>query len=112
MISTRQIRAYIAKNGKCYYEEWIDALTTETRNRIMYEVNKLMFGLGFQKDLKQKLWVLKIDNGPGYRVYFYHESSELILLLAGSLKKNQQRTIALCRKLITEIEEDKKLKKG
>ena len=66
-----------------------------------------MFGIGWQKNLGEKLMELKIDAGPGYRVYFYRDGDEVILLLAGSPKKTQERTIRLCRKLIKEIEEEK-----
>ncbi len=102
------LKAYTARNGKNYYAEWMDSLKADTRRRILSEVNKLMFGIGWQKNLGEKLWELKIVTGPGYRVYYYRDRDEVILLLAGSLKKAQERTIKLCRKLIKEIEEDKK----
>ncbi len=37
---------------------------------------------------------LKIDFGPGYRVYFGHDGSEVVILLAGGTKKRQQQDIA------------------
>ena len=107
-----QVISYVAKNGKNYYDEWITTLTGDIRRRVLASVNKMMFGIGLQKNLGEKLWELKIDIGLGYRAYFYHEGNEIILLLSGSNKKAQQRTIKLCRKLIKEIEEDKKSEKG
>jgi putative addiction module killer protein len=106
------LRTHAARNGRHYYEEWIGTLNGDTRRRVLSDVNKLIFGIGFQKSLGDKLWELKIDVGPGYRAYYYKDGTEVILLLAGSDKKRQERTIALCRKLIKEIEEDKKTQKG
>lgn len=36
---------------------------------------------------------LVIDFGPGYRVYFGNKNKKLVIILAGSAKKNQQKTI-------------------
>jgi putative addiction module killer protein len=71
-------------------------------------VKKLTLGLGLHKNLGSKLWELKIDVGPGYRVYFYKDGLQIILLLAGSDKSGQKRTIELARSLIKEIENDKR----
>jgi putative addiction module killer protein len=104
---TFQLTSYVARNGKNYYDEWIESLDRNVRFDILAQVKKLAVGLGVQKNLGEKLWELKIDEGPGYRVYFVREGAELILLLAGSDKKRQARTIKLARKLILEIEAQK-----
>jgi putative addiction module killer protein len=92
---------------KNYYDEWIESLDRNVRFDVLPQVKKLAVGLGFQKNLGEKLWELKIDEGPGYRVYFVHDGAKVILLLAGSDKKRQSRTIKLARKLIQEIEAQK-----
>ena len=107
-----QLLSYQANNGKNYYDEWIDSLDRNVRFDILAQVKKIEVGLGWQKELGEKLWELKIDVGPGYRVYFCRDGAEVILLLAGSDKKRQKRTIALARKLIREIEEHKHTRKG
>jgi len=102
-----QLTSYVARNGKNYYDEWIELLYRNVRFAVLSQIKKLAVGLGFQKNLGEKLWELKIDDGPGYRVYFVHEGAEVILLLAGPDKKLQARTIKLTRKLIQEIEAQK-----
>jgi len=106
------LKAHVAGNGKAYYDEWIESLDRNVKFDVLRQVKKLTIGLGKQKNLGDKLWELKIEEGPGYRAYFYHDGSEVILLLAGSDKKKQERTIELARKLIREIEEDKTKQKG
>lgn len=48
---------------------------------------------------------LKIDVGPGYRVYFTRRGSELIILLAGGDKSSQQRDIASAVEMARNLEE-------
>lgn len=87
-----QLLSYQANNGKNYYDEWIDSLDRNVRFDILAQVKKIEVGLGWQKELGEKLWELKIDVGPGYRVYFCRDGAEVILLLAGS-EKNDRREL-------------------
>jgi putative addiction module killer protein len=109
---TFHLASYLARNGKNYYDEWIESLDRNVRFDVLAQVKKLAIGLGIQKNLGEKLWELKIEEGPGYRAYFYRDGAEVILLLAGSDKKRQERTITLARHLIQEIEEQKRARKG
>lgn len=42
---------------------------------------------------------LRIDHGPGYRVYFTQRGTTLVVLLAGGIKDTQQRDIERARRL-------------
>lgn len=44
-----------------------------------------------------------IDYGPGYRIYFARKGDEIIILLAGSTKKSQEKSILEAKKLWKEI---------
>ena len=46
---------------------------------------------------------MKIDYGPGYRLYFVRRADELIILLCGGDKSSQDRDIKQARKLAKEI---------
>ncbi len=50
----------------------------------------------------------RIDSGPGYRIYFGRNGDNLILLLAGSTKRRQQRTIAEAQSLWREYKRRKR----
>ena len=49
---------------------------------------------GERRSLQDGLWELKIDIGPGYRIYYALEAKTVLLVLAGGAKRTQQRDIA------------------
>lgn len=83
------------------YREWIDALRdTAGRARILMRVDRLIHGNpGDHRTLTGGVSELRIDVGPGYRVYYARRGSRLILLLAGGDKSTQARDIALAIRL-------------
>ncbi len=87
------------------YLEWINALKDQAvRARIQVRVDRLAHGNpGQHRHLSDGVSELKIDLGPGYRVYYTERNGELIVLLAGGDKSSQQRdirsAIALARNL-------------
>ena len=83
------------------FREWLDALRDRTgRARILVRVDRLIDGNpGQHRDLTDGVSELKIDFGPGYRVYYAQRGSRLLLLLAGGDKSTQQKDIATAIKL-------------
>jgi putative addiction module killer protein len=78
------------------YRAWLDALKDKAgRARILMRVDRLIHGNpGLHRDLTEGVSELKIDVGPGYRVYYTMRGSYLLLLLAGGDKSSQQKDIA------------------
>lgn len=78
------------------FREWLDALQDRTgRARILVRVDRLIQGNpGQHRHLTEGVSELKIDFGPGYRVYYALRGTRLLLLLAGGSKSTQQRDIA------------------
>ena len=108
---TFSLQYYTARNGKDYYKEFLDTLDAQTSTKVQAQVAKLAVGIGKVKTLANKLWELKIEHGPGYRVLFTRRGSDIVLVLAGSDKSEQERIITLAKRLIIEIEETEKKKK-
>jgi putative addiction module killer protein len=83
------------------FQAWIDALKDRAgRARILMRIDRLLHGNpGVHRDLIEGVSELKIDVGPGYRVYYSVRRSQLVLLLAGGDKSSQQKDIALALSL-------------
>lgn len=77
------------------YRDWIDGLKNLAgRARILMRVDRLIHGNpGTHRDLAGGVSELKIDVGPGYRVYYSQRGNALLLLLAGGDKSTQQKDI-------------------
>lgn len=81
------------------YDHWISALRDRTAAAIVSaRVERLRKGLlGDVKGLGAGVSELRIDFGPGYRVYFTYRGKTLILLLCGGDKATQQSDIKLAK---------------
>ena len=77
------------------YRDWINSLKDRAgRARIQVRVDRLVHGNpGQQRRLPGGVAELKIDFGPGYRVYYTERGGEFIILLAGGDKSTQQKDI-------------------
>lgn len=77
------------------YRDWINALKDRAvRARIQVRVDRLVHGNpGQYRNLTDGVSELKIDIGPGYRVYYTERGGEIIVLLAGGDKSTQQQDI-------------------
>ncbi|OWT58283.1 type II toxin-antitoxin system RelE/ParE family toxin [Candidimonas nitroreducens] len=86
---------YLNSEGKGPYREWLLALVDRrARARILTRINRMEAGnFGDCKPLASGVWELRIDWGPGYRVYYAQAGRRLILLLAGGDKRKQQADI-------------------
>ena len=78
------------------YGDWIDALKDRVgRARVQVRVDRLIHGNpGQHRDLTDGVSELKVDFGPGYRVYYSQRGTRLLLLLVGGDKSSQQKDIA------------------
>ena len=77
------------------YEEWESSLSSVMAARITKYVKRMERGnFGNSKPVGSGVSELKIDLGPGYRVYYGRDGDTLIILLGGGSKKRQSRDIA------------------
>lgn len=78
------------------YRAWIDGLRDLAgRARILMRVDRLIHGNpGDHRNLTEGVAELRIDVGPGYRVYYARRGEELLLLLCGGSKATQTNDIA------------------
>jgi putative addiction module killer protein len=96
MIEIRQTEAYA---------RWFKRLRDrQVRGRINMRIRRLSLGNpGDVKPVGEGVSELRINYGPGYRVYFVQRGQTLIILLAGGDKQTQDRDIQTALKLAKEL---------
>lgn len=87
------------------YEKWFKGLRDiQARARILVKIDRLTLGIkGNTKSVGGGVSELKIDYGPGYRVYFTRRGQRIVLLLFGGDKSSQKRDIKRAQKLAEEV---------
>ena len=90
-----EIRKYLDSRGACPLDDWLTALRDgQGRARIQIQFDRLAIGLeGNWKSVGDGVRELRIPTGPGYRVYYAWDGTELVLLLCGGNKSSQTRDI-------------------
>ena len=70
----------------------------------MARVRRMELGnLGDSKSLRGDLMEMRIDYGPGYRVYYVRRGAQIVILLCGGDKRTQQRDIKRARELVERL---------
>jgi putative addiction module killer protein len=83
------------------FSRWIGRLRDANAvARIVARIRRMELGnLGDSKNLGDGLMEMRIDYGPGYRVYYVHRGTEIVILLCGGDKRTQQQDIKRAREL-------------
>jgi putative addiction module killer protein len=86
-----EVSHYVDRAGKDVFDDWLTRLgDTRAQAKIATRINRLVVGnFGDCKYLKHGLYELRIDWGPGYRVYYAMLSKTNVLLLCGGDKRKQ-----------------------
>jgi len=87
------------------YAEWFESLRDrQPRARINTRIRRLSLGNpGDVRPVGEGVSELRIDYGPGYRVYFVQRGETLVILLAGGDKRTQNRDIKTALELAREL---------
>ena len=86
-----EIRHYVSPAGKDVFDDWLSQLAdARAQAKIAVRINRLAVGnFGDCKPLDQGVWELRIDYGPGYRVYYALIGRVCVLLLCAADKRKQ-----------------------
>lgn len=90
-----EIRHYLTAAGKNIFEEWLDGLRdSKAEARVATRIARLAAGnFGDCKPVRDGVWELRIDWGPGYRIYYANTGRACVLLLCGGDKRRQSADI-------------------
>lgn len=91
-----EVRIYNDSTGQAPFTRWLETLADQRgRAAVKARILRVQAGnLGDCKPLRDGIQELRIDHGPGYRVYLSRQGPVLVLLLCGSDKGEQDRAIA------------------
>jgi len=87
------------------FSGWLDGLAdTRAQEKIAVRIARVQAGLvGDIKSVGEKVSELRVDYGPGYRVYLTRKGDELVILLCGGDKRSQRRDIKRAKEMAAEI---------
>ena len=90
------------------YRIWYKGLNDiRAKVRIDLRLNSVRKGsFGVQRDIGDGIFELKIDYGPGYRVYYKKINNDIVVLLCGGDKSTQDEDIVKAKKILKELENE------
>ena len=95
------VEVYETETGDAPFQEWLDGIkNAETKTQIVARIRRAALGnFGDWKALTDAagIYEMRIHSGQGFRIFYAVVGRTIILLLAGSTKKEQDRTIARAR---------------
>jgi putative addiction module killer protein len=102
-VQPREIQSYTTLDGKVPYDEWFNSLRDiNAQAKIISRLNRIANGnLGDYRSVGEGVCELKINYGPGYRIYFGQIGSTIVILLCGGDKSTQDKDISQAKEYWT-----------
>src|SRR5437762_11640419 len=91
----RDVRLYRRRDGRVPYLDWFEALRDErAKQTVQSRIARIRLGnFGEVRSVGEGVQELKIDYGPGYRIYFAHDGPRVVIILCGGDKRTQNADI-------------------
>ena len=92
---TVELLYYVAPNGKAPYEEWFASLRDpSTKTFVLRRLDRVAAGnSGDCKYCREGVWELRLDKGPGYRIYYAKTEETIVVLLCAGDKSTQSKDV-------------------
>ena len=104
-----ELREYIDARGRSPYRDWLVKLDAVSIARVITAVLRMEGGnFSNAKTVGAGVSELRLDFGPGYRVYFGKDGDRLVILLAGGSKCRQQSDVGAAHTLWAEYKRRKR----
>jgi putative addiction module killer protein len=90
-----QVEIYETEQGKQPYVDWFNGVRdTKAQARLSTRITRLRQGnFGDSKPIGEGVIELRVDYGPGYRIYLGRDGDKLVILLSGSDKSDQKAAV-------------------
>lgn len=94
-VTPKELEIYVTEDGRAPFSEWLASLDdARARSKIRVRLDRVRLGnLGDCHGVGEGVQELRIDYGPGYRVYFGQVGVTIVLLLCGGEKSSQAKDI-------------------
>ena len=92
------VKEYIDKTGKSPFSIWfnrLEAIAAAKVSTVLYRMEQGNFSNA--KGIGGGVLEYKIDFGPGYRIYFGKDGTDIVVVLGGGTKKRQQNDISAAK---------------
>lgn len=96
------------------FREWFDGLEDQiAKTAIAARIERVELGLvGDVKPIGEGVWEIRIDHGPGYRVYYTEVGNVIVLLLSGGDKSTQKKGAKAAKNMLGDMVKEQKAKKA
>jgi putative addiction module killer protein len=97
---------YLTTAGEDPFQSWLDELgDVKARVTLLRRIDRLAAGnFGDHRFLRSGVWELRLDLGPGYRVYFGRHGITVVLLLCGGTKRTQGSDIDRAARFLADFQ--------
>ena len=104
-----RIVRYVTADGTDAFDTWFRLQSAEIRARVQTRLDRVELGsFGDHRGIGKGVFELRIDRGPGYRVYYGRDGEDLVVLLAGGTKKRQTHDIQTAHALWKAYRQEKR----
>ncbi|OFW81237.1 MAG: hypothetical protein A2887_04750 [Alphaproteobacteria bacterium RIFCSPLOWO2_01_FULL_40_26] len=103
-----EIISYKDDSGKDYFSQWVNSLDWPMKRIVFRRINRVRSGnFGDHKSVGDRVYELRLDVGPGYRIYFSKEKNYVILLLCAGNKSSQRKDIEKAKTFLRRFHDKK-----
>lgn len=93
-----ELHEYITNNNRAPYSEWLSRLDRTAKARVLTRVDRVRRGnFGDCRSVGDGVFELRLDFGPGYRVYYGRRGETIVILLCGGDKASQADDIKIAK---------------
>lgn len=103
-VEPREIQRYVTTDGRIPFNEWFNSLRDrKAQVKIDTRIRRVIDGnLGDYRSVGEGVFELRIDYGPGYRIYFGQIGTTIVILLCGGDKSTQEQNIRTAQEYWTD----------